>query len=423
MASSDFVLYRNIGLNDSATGLQTSTVGEPSLANNGKQIYYTGNWYATKSLDNGASWQYVSPFSTLPAAAAGFCCDQVAHYDTSRDIFVWLLQYISDGNGENVVRIAIKQGATLNNNAWYWWDFAPKSLNSAWTGQWFDYPDMALSDDHLWATFNVFTKAGQWQRAVVFKFPLDGLATPAAFGYSWWSTTDYGSLRLTQGASDNMYFASHKSTSTLRLFRWADDGTTVSGWDVGVSTWSTGSYVSTAPDGHNWLGRTDPRITGAWRADGALGFMWTARERGGRPNPHVRVVRIDEATKKRIDEPDIWSRTSAYAYPSACPNDRGDVGISLFYGGGRYYPSHVVGISDDFTPTWSLVFTRTGGDAPDDGKWGDYTQCRRHTPDGLTWIGSGFTLQGGSARQNVEPRYVHFGRRREERAVARWANC
>jgi hypothetical protein len=423
MPPGDFVFFRNVGLDDGATSLQTSTVGEPSLANNGWQIYYTGNWYATKSLDNGATWQFVSPFTTLPSAAAGFCCDQLTHYDTSRDIFVWLLQYIADANGENVFRLAIKQGASLHNNSWYWWDFAPRNLNDAWAGTWFDYPDMALSDDHLWVSFNVFNGAGQFQRSVVFKFPLDTLAAGTSLGYSWWSTTDFGSLRLTQGASDNMYFASHRSANQLRLYSWPDDSNTLSSWDVGVSTWSTGNYVSNGPDGNNWLARTDPRITGAWISEGVLGFMWTVKERGGRPNPHVRVVRINEATKALVDEPDIWSRTAAYAYPSACPNDRGDVGISIFYGGARYHPSHVVGIKDDFTTSWSLVFSRIGGDGPNDGKWGDYTQSRRHSPDGLTWIASGFTLQGGADRRNVEPRYVHFGRRRDERAVARWRDC
>jgi len=54
---------------------------------------------------------------------------------------------------------------------WYYWDFAPKNLNAAWKKQWFDYPDMAFTNENLFVTFNVFL-GNAWERAVVFRFPL-----------------------------------------------------------------------------------------------------------------------------------------------------------------------------------------------------------------------------------------------------------
>lgn len=66
MAPDDLVLFRNVGLDDTATGLQTLSVGEPSVANNGDQILMTGNWYGSRSLDDAATWPFVSPFETLP---------------------------------------------------------------------------------------------------------------------------------------------------------------------------------------------------------------------------------------------------------------------------------------------------------------------------------------------------------------------
>jgi len=33
-------------------------------------------------------------------------------------------------------------------------------LNAAWTGQWFDYPDAAITNDNLFVTFNMFNIAG-----------------------------------------------------------------------------------------------------------------------------------------------------------------------------------------------------------------------------------------------------------------------
>src|SRR5438874_2227380 len=47
---------------------------EPSTAGNGKYIFQTGNWYASRSYDNGSTWSYLNPFSMF---GSGYCCDQV----------------------------------------------------------------------------------------------------------------------------------------------------------------------------------------------------------------------------------------------------------------------------------------------------------------------------------------------------------
>ena len=52
MPPGDLVLFKNIGLTDADTGGHTATIGEPTVANNGREILYTGNWYATRSLDD-----------------------------------------------------------------------------------------------------------------------------------------------------------------------------------------------------------------------------------------------------------------------------------------------------------------------------------------------------------------------------------
>ncbi len=425
MSAGDFVLFKNIALGDQATGVQTSSVGEPSVANNGKQIFVTGNWYATKSVDSGNTWQYVNPFSTLPSAAGGFCCDQVVIYDKSRDLFIWLLQYIRAASGSNVLRVAVKRGPTLqDNSSWYWWDFSPANVNGQWASNWFDYPDLALSNDFLWLSSNVFNASSQWQGASVLRLPLDPLAAGTGFGYSFFNTTANGSLRFSQGATDTMYFASHNSGSEVRLFKWAEDSGTIYWNNIGVNAWSGGSYNAPGPDGLNWLGRADPRITGAWVGGGVIGLMWTANSRGNRPFPHIRVVRIDQRTLSVINQPDLWSASGAWAYPAAAANSRGHVGISAFFGGGSWgHPAHIVGIWDDYSNGWDIRVARYSTNGPTGGRWGDYLSCRRHTPDDLTWIASGYVIRGGTDREDIMPGVVHFGRRRDQRAVDRWSNA
>ena len=67
-------LFSNIGLTDANTGGQTSSVGEPSVGKSGSEVFLSGNWYTTKSLDAGQTWHFIDPYHILPPVAGGFCC-------------------------------------------------------------------------------------------------------------------------------------------------------------------------------------------------------------------------------------------------------------------------------------------------------------------------------------------------------------
>jgi hypothetical protein len=400
-------LIRNIGLGDAATSTQTSTVNEPTAAASGNNVFVTGNWFAGQSTDGTVNWSLVDPFTKFPSAAGGFCCDQIILYEPSRDIWIWILQYIRSG-GTNIFRVAVCRGASFG--SWYWWDFSPTALNASWTDMWFDYPDAAVSSNHLYITFNAFDNTAprpRWLRALVFKLPLNTLHDATSLGYQWWSTTTHGSLRLTQGALGSMFFASHNGGRQLRVFGWPDASNSIGTIDVTVGDWSAGPYSAPGPGGVEWLGRIDSRITGAWVSGTRAGFLWTAAARGGRPRPYVKGAVVDTVTRTLVEEPEIWNQSSAFAYPAACPNAAGVLGVSLFFGGGTRHPTHVVGFRDG--NEWRLVITRASTDGPSGGTWGDYLSCRRHAPGSSEWVASGFTLQGGTDRRNVEPQYVHFG--------------
>ena len=406
-------ILKNIALPPSATFSQTSSVGEPSLATSAGRIFFSGNWYATESTDNGQSWSFISPENHLPPPlSGGFCCDQTVIYDKSRDIFAWILQYIENGS-ENVMRVAIKKGND-DNNAWYWWDFIPADVNGAWTNEWFDYNHIALSDNYLYVGSNTFSTVGEgsWKRYVLLRLPLDDLAQGSNLNFNYFQTENYFSLRCVQGATSTMYFAAHQNTRKLRVFSWDESSTQVQQRDVTIARWSdvnpsTGGYSSKCPDNTDWLARCDSRITGGWYANGVIGFLWTANRRGKRPHPHVRVVRINTSNFKVLSQPDIWNAGYAYAYPDVTPNDNGDVGLILFRAGGSKFPNLVAGHFNESTKRWNLKSIQQGTHGPSDKKWGDYVACRKHS-DGITWVGAGFTLEGGNTRDFIVPRYVRF---------------
>ncbi len=388
---------------------QTSTVCEPSLCSvTGTQLFFTGNWFASKSANNGTSWTYMSPYDFLPAPAGfDFCCDQTVIYDPTRKATFWILQYSANATGDNVLRVAVNTTATLEDSKWFWWDFKPGVVNAAWAGHWFDYNHAALSDNFLYVGTNMF-KGNTWKAGVVFRFSLDQLSKRQALTYNYYSTTKNGSLRCSLGAKKTMYFTAINSDRQIKVFEWPESKTSVTEYTVSVTRFTTGAYTAICPDGSNWLARCDDRITACWISGNALGCMWTAGSQSGRPFPFARAVRINVTTKKLINEPDIWNPGYAYAYPDVCPNDGGRLGITIFRGGGTIFPGHIVGIYDDPTNTWSLAVTKNGTNGPSDNKWGDYITCRKDGGNGLAWVASGFVLNGGNTRDKIDPIFVKF---------------
>lgn len=392
-------LVVNRGLTDAETNNITSPVNEPSVATRGQEVLMTANWYASFSNDGGTSFQYLNPSTTFPSVNGGFCCDQLALYDQGHDLMVWFLQYVKDSTG-NTVRIAVASGNNIPTRQWQFYDFTPGDLGLS--GVWFDYPAMAAGRDFLYITVNSFTISGnQFQQAIVLRIPLAPLAANQGFNYDFFTTNQF-SLRPTQGATNTMFFASHLSNTTLRLFSWPESGTNITATDVPVQAW-------TFTGGSGWLQRFDPRITAGWRSGNQVGFGWTAAPDAVFPNNHVRVVVFDTATGNVVSQPHLWSNSVSFAYMGAAPNSDGDVGVSVSFGNGaNVHPSHAVGVLGAAGPAWVLVTTASGTDEPSQNVWGDYQTVSQHGATGTNWVASGFTQQGGAGSGSVETRYVEF---------------
>ena len=202
----------------------------------------------------------------------------------------------------------------------------------------------------------------------------------------------------------------------MRIYQWAEAGSTPSSTDVAVSQWPLGPLMCPGPDGLNWCGRTDGRILTGWISNGVIGFMWNASQGSGAlgdfPFPYVHVARFDASTLALIDEPIIWNSNAAWAYPAVGVNDRGDIAGTLYFGGGVYFPIMTALIMDDLSPApppWE-VYGFVGSDAGANGLWGDYYSSRRNGGNGNTWVISGQTVQ---AQGLLDAWYVSMGRDRD----------
>ncbi len=398
-----------------------STISEPSVANVGRYVFYTTNWFNARSTDGGATWAYVNPFTDM----AEFCCDQDVIKDPGRQILLWYRQGIKNSSGVNRFRL----GVSANGGAsWCFYNYYTTNLGL--TGQWFDYPKLAVSNDYLYIASNVFNNANYWTRTVMLKWPLDALATCAGFGFSWINWTANFNFTPVNGATDTMYWASHQSTSVLRIFRW-NEATGAAFYDRTIPAWTStgrGSAICTTPDGRNPCARLDHRINDGWvsrRTYGAteVGFGWTVRQGAGFTYPYVNAARFRETDLAYLGRPYIYSQSFAFFYFGVSPNKRGDLGIATYLAGGGSPIRLIAGIDDDFNgvpPGWEVYTIRISTHGPASNGWGDYLRVRQHNPEEIGWILSGHTLQGGNANDNAEARYVVFTRERDRQSVLRW---
>lgn len=203
-----------------------------------------------------------------------------------------------------------------------------------------------------------------------------------------------------------MHLGAHASTASLRVFAWPDSSTSVQDKTFSVHPWIRGGAAARCPDGRDWLGFVDGRITAAWQAGSRQGFAWTSAQGGNYPYPHVRVAVVDFAAGTVVSQPHIWNGGFAYAYPAAAVNASGQTGVCLTYGGNTLFPNPVVGVQNG--ASWALLTTATGTHGPDRNRWGDYQAVRPHGQSGGRFAAAQFSLSGGPTRQDVVPRIVQF---------------
>jgi hypothetical protein len=412
-----FTLMRNTSLAPTGGSIGVSDTNEPAVAVNGKYVFYTGNWYAARSTNGGSSWSYVDPYADM----SDFCCDQDVIYDKSRDIFIWYRQGVRNSSGVNRFRLGV---STNGGSSWCFWNWYPTNFNSSWTNQWWDYPHLALSNNYLYFTTNMFNNntPPTFVRAVFARASLDSLRACGTLGFTYWTQTS-GTWTPVQGSREIMYVGRSASATTFTVWKQPESSTTLTSYTRTIPTWTTGTGMSCPlPNGDNPCNRSDSRVKAGWVAKGEVGFFWNVKQGSGFTYPYVNAATFYESTLNYKARPYIWSGSYAWHYAAASPNERGDLGVATWLMGGGYYPRFYVAIDDDFNaapPGWEVKHVVASSTGPGANTWGDYLRVRPNQPAGLGWSASGYISTTGGVSQ---PRFTTFGRERDQPSVTLWWN-
>ena len=322
-------LARNIGLDDAATSTRTASVCEPTTAANERQLMMTGNWFASTSTDGGATLDLRRPVHPLSGIGRRLLLRPGGSLQSALpDLDLAAAVHAANAAGEQYLP-SCGLPRHPNSAAGTTGTLLRANLNAGWNQNWFDYPDMAFTNDNLFVTFNVFL-GDDWQRAVVFRFPARDASRPArSLGYRWWTTTSNGSHAALPGPRRRHVLGQPQHVSQLRVFQWADNSTCDHAERRQRSPLDRRGLFGSRP-GRRQLARSrwTSRITGAWVGNGVIGFMWSA-------NRDTRTIRCRMFGSSGLTRPPRRSSTSrtsgavlsAWAYPAAAPNSRRTGGL------------------------------------------------------------------------------------------------
>lgn len=408
--SSSIQLLTNTSLAEISS--DKSLVSEPTAAEGGNNVFYTANWFAAVSTDSGRSFRYVDPYNFFPSAADGFCCDQDTVFAPNQNLMVWLLQYVNNASG-NVVRIAV---TTNPAGDWMYYDFEPELIEGISDSDWFDYPHLSISNNFLYFTINIYTRSDDYRASAIFRAPLSELATGGNLSIGYYATGEDFFSSPAQGATTTMYWAGHRTNSSLRIFSWPESSPDITIQDVTHTAYPFRDNTCIDGDGANPCLRSDDRVLSAWVAGGKVGFLWNAaRGTGGLgqfPFPYVHYVTVDEASKALVEDGAIWNPSFAFFYPSLAPNTAGKLGGVIGWAGGRLFPSFGALVSKSASGTelsnLDILTVGVGNRGPNSDSWGDYLRVRQSSVDPSGWVASGYNLQGSGSGSGVVPRYIRF---------------
>ncbi len=408
--SSSIQLLTNTSLGEVSS--DKSLVSEPTAAEGGNNVFYTANWFAAVSTDGGGSFRYVDPYNFFPSAADGFCCDQDTVFAPTQNLMVWLLQYVNNASG-NVVRIAVTSNPTGD---WMYYDFEPELIEGISDSDWFDYPHLSISNNFLYFTINIYTRSDDYRASAIFRTPLSELAAGGDLSIGYYATGEDFFSSPAQGATTTMYWAGHRTNSSLRIFSWPESSPNVAINDVTHAAYPFRDNTCVDGDGANPCQRSDDRVLSAWVSGGKAGFLWNAaRGVGGLgvfPYPYVHYVTINESSKSLVEEGAIWNPSFAYFYPSLAPNAAGKLGGVIGWAGGRLFPSFGALVSKSASGTelsnLDILTVGVGNRGPNSDVWGDYLRVRQSSLDPSGWVASGYNLQGSGSGSGAVPRYIRF---------------
>ncbi len=400
-----------------------SRLAEPAAASDGAEVFFGGNTYFSRSVNNGTSFTYEA-IPGGPADAPIACCDvDTARHNGLDTTFISVL-YLNSARTNGVVRIFVRRG-TISGGADCSYDVDPGGSSAVLP----DYPHLAVSNNFVYLTTNNLATGSQWTGAQIRRFNASQMANCQSVGAT---TLNYvgsdGQRVLTpvENASTTMYFGLNRSANLFRILRLPESSSTLSQFDRTLSHGTSFPAVEADCRGGvgnlNWmhlaLDISGFDLHGAVVPGDRLWFLWNAGGDSSHPQAHLHSAIFSEPGLTTFTSPAVWSSGQCFAYPALGANALGEFGLTFAEGGraggGGGAAQGAIAVDDSQSAGNTFPsFTVTAGAShnPVDGRFGDYFTIRRNNKcfGSYGWSATNYGLAfGNTSSSNVNARYVEF---------------
>ena len=428
-----FVVGRNNKNTNANNAAKGSTLAEPAAANNARNVFAAGNFnHAEFSTNGGATWADVA-LPGGPADAPFLCCDNDVIIDDARRVTFHSALYVNSGPTNGVVRIFVRRNPPAADCSF--------TIDPAGTANNIvpDYPHIGLTKRFLYLTINAVGAGGGFAR--IYRFNIDQMVDCVATAFTTFTQSfDIFGQRVwvpAEGTNniEAMYWGQLNNATTFRIFRWSEAAgapaiftRTISastfandvdcrGGVGNVNWWSPppGIFRAAQIDGSHLRGAAAPGANGG---PGVLAFYWNVAPDAAHTQGHIHAAIFNLSTLTLLAQPHIFNNTFCFGFPVVTANKRGDLGMSLAFGGraggGGAAAQGGVGIDDEFTTGigffGTFFLTASGTHNRSDERFGDYFTIHPYEPCEKWFTATNYALLNGTGVANVNSRYIEFGR-------------
>lgn len=330
-------------------------------------------------------------------------CDPVVIYDSGADRFIFFAQECA-GNSANSFLLICFSKTNNPNDGWWKYKLSGNPLNN---NTWFDYPKLAVSNNELYITGNLFTNSGNFNQAILYQIQKNNGFSGNSISWQYWSNisgSPFTLLPVSYGQSGNygpgcyLVATTAGGASSVKLYDLTDD-MTATNEQLNYYTVSTNAY---APAGDaSQLGTTclldngDCRALSGFYLNGLIHFVFHSDIGSGWNGINYNRLNPVAQTNQSTTFGSVGNFD--YSYPSVSSYASSPTDASVMIGFGRssanIYPEVRV-VNCDNGMNWSsssLVKSSAGFvsyTSSTKERWGDYTgTARKHNnPNPSIWM-------------------------------------
>jgi hypothetical protein len=357
---------------------------------NGGRIVSVVNTSAEYDQTNGTNL-YLSGFSDFfnDPQLTGSIYDPVVVYDSAADRFIMAVLHGTTSSNSLVLVCFSK----TNNPSDGWWVYylTGNPLNQ---GHWFDYPKIAVSNNEVYVTGNLFTNQGQFATSVIYQINKASGYNGTNLNWQYWHSlagSPFTLLPLSWGQQGNygpgvlLVAGGASGGSSYNLYDLTNDlgsNPSINHYVINVSPYGVAAPADQAGSNET-LDNGDCRFLSGFYLDGVVHFVHTANAGNGWNG--LNYNRLTLSTLSNISQIYGFPGNTDFCYPSVASfsNSVSDKSVCIAFqaSNNNIFPQcRAVAVDNNFN--WSNdILVKAGVSHIDfvngNERWGDYTGIAR----------------------------------------------